>query len=86
MNDTALQSLTELLLTLAELEAQRPCSPARLAKQSGRRMSVLLRELSVLEQMGLVRHDSEAGRVGLTEEGRQFKQQIAAASAIALSN
>ncbi len=72
MNQEALLALSELLLKLAELEAQGPCSLARLARQSARPMSVLLRELTALEEMGLVERDQEAGMVGLSAEGRSF--------------
>ncbi|WP_395399778.1 helix-turn-helix domain-containing protein [Pseudoduganella sp. UC29_106] len=72
MNEDALMALTELLVKLAELEAERPCSLARLAKQSGRPMSGLLRELAALEEMGLVERDLEASTVRLSGEGRRF--------------
>jgi DNA-binding IclR family transcriptional regulator len=76
MNEEALMALTELLLKLAELEAERPCSLARLAKQSGRPMSVLRRELAMLEQMGLVERDDEAGTVRLSADGRSFRAAL----------
>jgi DNA-binding IclR family transcriptional regulator len=72
MNEEALMALTELLVRLAELEAERPCSLARLSKQSGRPMSVVLRELAALEEMGLVERDAEAATVRLSAEGRSF--------------
>jgi predicted transcriptional regulator len=72
MNEETLVALTGLLLKLAELEAQRPCSLARLAKQSSRPMSVLLRELSALEELGLVERDEEGSTVRLSGEGRTF--------------
>jgi DNA-binding IclR family transcriptional regulator len=72
MNEEALMALTELLLKLAQLEAERPCSLARLSKQAGRPMSVLLRELAALEEMGLVERDQEAATVRLSAEGRSF--------------
>jgi DNA-binding IclR family transcriptional regulator len=72
MNEDALMALTELLVRLAELEAERPCSLARLSKQSGRPMSVVLRELAALEEMGLVERDAEAATVRLSAEGRSF--------------
>jgi DNA-binding IclR family transcriptional regulator len=72
MNEEALVALTGLLLKLAELEAERPCSLARLAKQSGMPMSVLLRELSALEELGLVEREEECGIVRLSGEGRNF--------------
>ena len=77
MNEDALMALTELLVKLAELEAERPCSLARLSKQSGRAMSVLLRELAALEEMGLVERDQEASTVHLSAEGRSFCAALA---------
>jgi DNA-binding IclR family transcriptional regulator len=77
MNDDALVALTELLVKLAELELERPCSLARLSKQSGRPMSVLLRELTALEEMGLVERDAEASTVRLSAEGRSFCAALA---------
>jgi DNA-binding IclR family transcriptional regulator len=77
MNEEALMALTGLLLKLAELEAKRPCSLARLAKQSARPMSVLRRELAMLEQMGLVERDDEAGTVRLSAGGRSFRAALA---------
>ena len=76
MNDDALMALTELLVKLAELEVERPCSLARLSKQSGRPMSVLLRELAALEEMGLVERDLEASTVRLSAEGRSFCAEL----------
>jgi len=57
------EELVSLLARIAELEAERPCSLARLAKQSGRAMSTLLRELSVLEAAGLVQRDGDNVRI-----------------------
>ncbi|SUX83406.1 helix-turn-helix domain-containing protein [Chromobacterium violaceum] len=50
----------------------RPWSLARLAKQSGLRMSTLLRGLNLLAELGLVQADIQAdgrGRAWLNEEG-----------------
>ena len=55
MDEEALMALRALLVKLAELESTRACSLARLAKQAARPMSVLLRELTLLEEMGLLR-------------------------------
>lgn len=77
MNEQTLVALTALLLKLAALEAERPCSLARLAKQAGRPMSVLLRELAALEDMGLVQRDGAAGAVRLSAEGGAFCAALA---------
>ena len=53
------QEAMQLLEKIAELSAERPLSLARLAKQSGRAMSTLLRELAELEAVGLVRRDGD---------------------------
>lgn len=76
MNEEALLSLTSLLLKLHELAAHRPCSLARLAKQSGRPMSALLRELTALEDMGLAERDAGSGAVMLTADGHDFCKQV----------
>jgi DNA-binding IclR family transcriptional regulator len=70
MDEQTMAALTALLLKLSELEAQRPCSLARLAKQAGRPMSTLLREVTALEAMGLVVRDGEAATVRLSAQGR----------------
>jgi len=57
------EELVSLLAKLAELEAERPCSMARLAKRSGKAMSTLMRELSVLEAAGLVQRDGDMVRI-----------------------
>ena len=76
MNEDALLALTSLLLKVHELAALRPCSLARLAKQSGRPMSVLLRELTALEEMGLAERDAASGAVGLTRDGHDFCKEV----------
>lgn len=57
------QDAVELLEKIAELEAERPLSLARLAKQSGRAMSTLMRDVAALEAIGLVQREGEIVRV-----------------------
>lgn len=76
MNEDDLVAAVALLLKLAELDAQRPCSPARLAKQAGLPMSALLRELAVLEELGLVERDDAAGVVRPSAQGREWCAQL----------
>lgn len=53
----------ELLLMIADLGEKRPLSLARLAKQSGKAMSTLMRQLAVLEDLHLVCRDGDFVRV-----------------------
>jgi DNA-binding IclR family transcriptional regulator len=76
MNEDDLVAAVALLLKLAELDAERPCSPARLAKQAGLPMSALLRDLAVLEQMGLVERIDAGGTVRPSAEGRDWCAQL----------
>jgi len=57
------QDAVELLEKIAELEAERPLSLARLAKQSGRAMSTLMRDVAALEAIGLVQREGDIVRV-----------------------
>ena len=77
MNEEALIAATGLLLKLSQLDTQRPCSLARLAKQSARPMSELLRELSLLEALGLAQRDAQRATVRLSEAGRDFCAALA---------
>lgn len=76
MNEDDLVAAVALLLKLAELDAERPCSPARLAKQAGLPMSAVLRDLTVLDEMGLVERDAAAGTVRPSAEGRHWCRDV----------
>jgi DNA-binding IclR family transcriptional regulator len=76
MNEDDLVAAVALLLKLAELDAERPCSPARLAKQAGLPMSAVLRDLAVLDEMGLVERDDATGTVRPSAEGRAWCAQL----------
>ena len=57
MDDDVMAALAALLEALARIEAERPgkpCSLAKLSKQAGLPMSVLRRQLTLLEEAGLV--------------------------------
>ncbi|MHA4870692.1 helix-turn-helix domain-containing protein [Duganella sp. PWIR1] len=56
----------ELIVALWRLEAERPdkpCSLARLSKQAGLPMSVLRRQLTLLEEAGLVTLELDDGGI-----------------------
>lgn len=72
MNEDDLVAAVALLFKLAELNAERPCSPARLAKQAGLPMSAVLRGLAVLDEMGLVERDIVTGTVRPSAEGHDW--------------
>lgn len=58
-----------------EAELRQGLSLARLAKQTGLRQSTLRRNLTTLEEAGLVRvelHEAGGGQAALTGEGREF--------------
>ena len=76
MNEDDLVAAVALLIRLAELDAERPCSLARLARQAGLPMSAVLRDLAVLEQMGLVERDDASGTVRPSAEGRDRCAQL----------
>lgn len=57
MDDEVMAALAALLQALASIEAEwpdKPCSLAKLSKQAGLPMSVLRRQLTLLEEAGLV--------------------------------
>jgi len=57
MDDDVMAALAALLEALAQIEAEwpgKPCSLAKLSKQAGLPMSVLRRQLTLLEEAGLV--------------------------------
>ena len=76
MNEDDLVAAVALLIRLAELDAERPCSLARLARQAGLPMSAVLRDLAVLEQMVLVERDDASGTVRPSAEGRDWCAQL----------
>jgi DNA-binding IclR family transcriptional regulator len=76
MNEDDLVAAVALLLKLAELDAERPCSSARLAKRAGLPMSALMRDLAMLEELGLVERDEAGGIVRPSAEGRAWCAQL----------
>lgn len=67
MDDEAVALLAEVLLALWRIEAERPdkpCSPARLSKRAGLPMSALRRQLTLLQEAGLVTLALDEGGVG----------------------
>lgn len=84
-DDEMLAELTGVLEPLWRIGIQRPgkaCSLARLSKQSQRAMSVLRRQLTVLEMAGLavvsLREDG-SGDVALTAAGKELCASLFAA-------
>ncbi|MTV38683.1 helix-turn-helix domain-containing protein [Duganella radicis] len=66
MDDEVMAALAALLEALARIEAEwpdKPCSLARLSKRAGLPMSVLRRQLTLLEEAGLVGLDLDDGGV-----------------------
>nr|WP_315254810.1 ArsR family transcriptional regulator [uncultured Duganella sp.] len=79
MDDDVIAALGGVLEALWRSAAERPdkpCSLARLSKQSQRPMSVLRRQLTVLEEAGLVSvalyEGGVSGTVALSATGRQM--------------
>lgn len=81
-DDTALLALAGLLEQLWRVAAAapgKPCSLAKLSKQSQRPMSLLKRQLTALEQAGLARvamAEDGRGTVTLTDAGVQLCRQL----------
>jgi hypothetical protein len=71
--EAALAGLLEHLWQMVLEAPSRPCSLARVSKRSGRPMSVLMRQLSVLSAAGWVEvaaREEGGGSVSLTAAGR----------------
>lgn len=84
MDDDVIAALGGLLQALWRIEAEwpdKPCSLAKLSKQSQRPMSVLRRQLTLLEEAGLVTVTLDEGGVGgsvmLSAAGHQLAASIA---------
>ena len=72
--EAALAGLLEQLVQMVLEAPARPCSLARISKRTGRPMSVLMRQLSVLSAAGLVEVDAReegGGSVLLTAAGHE---------------
>ncbi|WP_373991505.1 helix-turn-helix domain-containing protein [Duganella sp. BuS-21] len=72
----------ELMVALWRLEAERPdkpCSLARLSKQAGLPMSVLRRQLTLLEEAGLLTLALDDGGITGTVYSSPAGRQLAAA-------
>jgi DNA-binding IscR family transcriptional regulator len=73
--EAALAGLLEQLWRMARETPARPCSLARVSKRTGRPMSVLTRQLSVLSGAGLLEvaaREEGGGSVALTDAGREL--------------
>jgi DNA-binding IclR family transcriptional regulator len=71
--EAALAGLLEQLWQMVLEAPARPCSLARISKRTGRPMSALMRQLSVLSEAGLAEVDAReegGGSVLLTVAGR----------------
>ncbi|MQA38850.1 ArsR family transcriptional regulator [Rugamonas aquatica] len=77
---TALIGVLEALWRINAEWPDKPCSLAKLSKQSERPMSVLRRQLTMLVDAGWVALELEeggvAGTVLLTESGRQLGREL----------
>ena len=85
MDEQTMAALAAVLDALRQMELERPdkpCSLARLSKQAQRPMSVLRRQLTMLEEAGLVALAMEeggvSGTVQLTPPGRELANQLRA--------
>ncbi|MYM23898.1 ArsR family transcriptional regulator [Duganella sp. FT135W] len=85
MDEQTMAALAGVLDALLQMEIERPdkqCSLARLSKQAQRPMSVLRRQLTMLEEAGLVTLVLEeggiSGTVQLTPPGRELAHQLRA--------
>lgn len=83
MDDEVMSMLVGLLEALWRSEAEwpdKPCSLAKLSKQSQRPMSVLRRQLTLMEEAGLVTVTLDdggvTGSVALSAAGRQLAGDI----------
>jgi len=83
MDDEVLTLLADVMQALWRSNAEwpnKPCSLARLSKQAGRPMSVLRRQLTMLEEAGLVDvaldEGGVSGTVAFTPAGRQMAMEI----------
>jgi DNA-binding IclR family transcriptional regulator len=83
MDDEVMSMLAGLLEALWRSETEwpdKPCSLAKLSKQSQRPMSVLRRQLTLMEEAGLVavalNEDGVTGTVALSPAGRQLAAEI----------
>jgi DNA-binding IclR family transcriptional regulator len=83
MNDELLSVLAGVLEALWRIEAEwpdKPCSLAKLSKQTQRPMSVLRRQLTMLEEAGLVSvaldDGGVTGTVAFSPAGRQMAAEI----------
>jgi len=85
--DQLLAELTGVLEPLWRIGVERPgkpCSLARLSKQSQRAMSILRRQLTVLEMAGLAvvtQREDGSGDVALTAAGAELCASLFAADA-----
>lgn len=73
--EALLAGLLEQLWQMARETPARPCSLARLSKRSRNPMSVLIRQLSLLADAGLVEvaaREEGGGSVALTAPGREL--------------
>lgn len=84
MDDDVIAALGGVLEALWRIQAEwpdKPCSLAKLSKQSQRPMSVLRRQLTMLEEAGLVSVSLDeggvSGSVALSAAGRQLAASIA---------
>jgi DNA-binding IclR family transcriptional regulator len=83
MDDEVMTILAGVLEALWRIQAEwpdKPCTLAKLSKQTQRPMSVLRRQLTVLEEAGLVTLALEdggvTGSVQLSDGGRQLASEI----------
>jgi DNA-binding IclR family transcriptional regulator len=83
MDDEVMAALAGVLEALRRIEAEwpdKPCSLAKLSKQVQRPMSVLRRQLTMLEEAGLITLALEdggvAGTVQFSPAGRQLAADI----------
>lgn len=75
----ALAGVLEQLWRIAAAAPGKPCSLAKLSKQSQRPMSLLKRQLTALEQAGLAHvltQDDGRATVSLTDAGVQMCRQL----------
>lgn len=79
MDDEVMNALGGILLALRQIEAEwpdKPCSLAKLSKQVARPMSVLRRQLTMLEEAGLIvlalDDGGITGTVTLSDAGREL--------------
>jgi DNA-binding IscR family transcriptional regulator len=80
--EAALAWVLEQLWLATQEAPDRPCSLARLAKRAQRRMSVLMRELNVLSDAGLVElsaREEGGGSAALSPAGRALCAELSGA-------